>query len=61
MLRQGPEAPFGFRSAHALPERPLDRSGFPEGAAGIALAIALYAYATGKPSATSGDGALPPT
>ncbi|WP_369165871.1 lanthionine synthetase C family protein [Streptomyces sp. AFD10] len=51
-----PKAPFGYRYAHALARRPLDRPGFLEGAAGIALA--LHMYATGKPPVTSWDGAL---
>ncbi|WP_307847939.1 lanthionine synthetase C family protein [Streptomyces durocortorensis] len=51
-----PGAPFGFRYAHALAKRPLDRPGFLEGAAGIALA--LHTYATGRAPVTSWDGAL---
>ncbi|UUU22844.1 lanthionine synthetase C family protein [Streptomyces sp. DSM 40750] len=51
-----PEAPFGFRYRHALAPRALDRPGFLEGAAGIALA--LHTYATGNVPATSWDSAL---
>ncbi|WNF25608.1 lanthionine synthetase C family protein [Streptomyces sp. C11-1] len=51
-----PEAPFGFRYAHVLAARELDRPGFLEGAAGIALA--LHTYATGNAPATPWDGAL---
>ncbi|KUO15575.1 lanthionine synthetase C family protein [Streptomyces dysideae] len=51
-----PEAPFGFRYRHSLAARPLDRPGFLEGAAGIALA--LHTYATGTVPATSWDSAL---
>lgn len=51
-----PGAPFGFRYRHALARRPLDRPGFLEGAAGIALA--LHTYATGAPPATPWDTAL---
>ncbi|MET7640726.1 lanthionine synthetase C family protein [Streptomyces sp. NPDC005438] len=51
-----PEAPFGYRYHHHLAPRDLDRPGFLEGAAGIALA--LHSYATGQPPATSWDGAL---
>jgi hypothetical protein len=51
-----PAAPFGFRYRHPLAARPLDRPGFLEGAAGIALA--LDAYATGRPPATAWDSAL---
>ncbi|MFM9441210.1 lanthionine synthetase C family protein [Streptomyces acidiscabies] len=51
-----PEAPFGYRYDHHLADRPLDRPGLLEGAAGIALA--LHTYATGGVPATSWDGAL---
>ncbi|UBU09018.1 lanthionine synthetase C family protein [Nonomuraea gerenzanensis] len=51
-----PEAPFGFRYRHALAARPLDRPGFLEGAAGIALA--LHTYATGVAPRTAWDSAL---
>ncbi|WP_228183432.1 lanthionine synthetase C family protein [Streptomyces anulatus] len=51
-----PDAPFGYRYSHALAARELDRPGFLEGAAGIALA--LHTYATGKVPTTSWDGAL---
>ncbi|MFD4005337.1 lanthionine synthetase C family protein [Streptomyces rubiginosohelvolus] len=51
-----PGSPFGFRYAHALAKRPLDRPGFLEGAAGIALA--LHTYATGRAPVTSWDSAL---
>ncbi|MFJ2899583.1 lanthionine synthetase C family protein [Streptomyces sp. NPDC087218] len=51
-----PEAPFGFRYRHVLAPRALDRPGFLEGAAGIALA--LHTYATGNAPATSWDSAL---
>nr|WP_276311882.1 lanthionine synthetase LanC family protein [Streptomyces globisporus] len=51
-----PASPFGFRYAHALAKRPLDRPGFLEGAAGIALA--LHTYATGRAPVTSWDSAL---
>ncbi|MGW0646026.1 lanthionine synthetase C family protein [Streptomyces badius] len=51
-----PGAPFGFRYAHALAHRPLDRPGFLEGAAGIALA--LHTYAIGRAPVTSWDSAL---
>ncbi|MFC4008390.1 lanthionine synthetase C family protein [Nonomuraea purpurea] len=51
-----PEAPFGYRYRHSLAARALDRPGFLEGAAGIALA--LHTYATGDVPATSWDSAL---
>ncbi|MEU6718917.1 lanthionine synthetase C family protein [Nonomuraea sp. NPDC046802] len=51
-----PEAPFGYRYRHTLAARDLDRPGFLEGAAGIALA--LHTYATGDLPATSWDSAL---
>ncbi|MFG3407056.1 lanthionine synthetase C family protein [Streptomyces sp. NPDC048142] len=51
-----PEAPFGFRYAHTLAARALDRPGFLEGAAGIALA--LHTYASGSVPTTSWDRAL---
>ncbi|MEU4969287.1 glycoside hydrolase family protein [Streptomyces smyrnaeus] len=51
-----PEAPFGYRYRHALARRALDRSGFLEGSAGIALA--LHTYASGSAPATSWDSAL---
>lgn len=50
------ESPFGYRYSHALAARPLDRPGFLEGAAGIALA--LHGYATGQAPTTSWDSAL---
>ncbi|MFP8885358.1 MULTISPECIES: lanthionine synthetase C family protein [Streptomyces] len=49
-------APFGYRYRHTLAPRDLDRPGFLEGAAGIALA--LHTYATGAAPATSWDSAL---
>ncbi|MEO3876197.1 lanthionine synthetase C family protein [Nonomuraea sp. B12E4] len=51
-----PEAPFGFRYRHSLAARDLDRPGFLEGAAGIALA--LHTYATRNVPATAWDNAL---
>ncbi|MFF6782368.1 lanthionine synthetase LanC family protein [Streptomyces sp. NPDC012510] len=51
-----PEAPFGYRYRHLLAPRDLDRPGFLEGAAGIALA--LHTYATGNVPTTSWDSAL---
>ncbi|MGW4796233.1 lanthionine synthetase C family protein [Nonomuraea sp. NPDC004297] len=51
-----PEAPFRYRYRHSLAARDLDRPGFLEGAAGIALA--LHAYATGDAPATSWDSAM---
>ncbi|MFD5344125.1 lanthionine synthetase C family protein [Streptomyces anulatus] len=51
-----PEAPFGYRYSHTLAARELDRPGFLEGAAGIALA--LHTYATGNVPTTSWDSAL---
>jgi hypothetical protein len=51
-----PEAPFGFRYHHSLAPRDLDRPGFLEGAAGIALA--LHTYATRKVPTTPWDSAL---
>ncbi|MBO8196802.1 lanthionine synthetase C family protein [Streptomyces smyrnaeus] len=51
-----PEAPFGYRYRHVLARRALDRPGFLEGSAGIALA--LHTYASGSAPATSWDSAL---
>ncbi|GAA3597895.1 lanthionine synthetase C family protein [Nonomuraea rosea] len=51
-----PQAPFGFRYRHSLAARDLDRPGFLEGAAGIALA--LHSYAVEDTPTTSWDGAL---
>lgn len=51
-----PAAPFGFTSRHPCAARPLDRPGFLEGAAGIALA--LHEYATARPPRTCWDAAL---
>lgn len=48
--------PFGFRYTHPAMTRDVDRPGFLEGAAGIALA--LHSYVTGAPSATNWDAAL---
>ncbi|WP_037063007.1 lanthionine synthetase C family protein [Pseudonocardia acaciae] len=50
-----PTLPFGFRYRAGLPAAP-HRAGFLEGAAGIALA--LHAYATGRPPASGWDRAL---
>ncbi|HEX5405567.1 MAG TPA: lanthionine synthetase C family protein [Pseudonocardiaceae bacterium] len=51
-----PATPFGFTSRHPRAARPLDRPGFLEGAAGIALA--LHEYATARPPRTCWDAAL---
>jgi lantibiotic modifying enzyme len=51
-----PDTPFGYRYAQVFAPRPVDRAGFLEGAAGVALA--LHAYATGQPPRTSWDAAL---
>ncbi|UJW29639.1 lanthionine synthetase C family protein [Saccharothrix sp. AJ9571] len=51
-----PEAPFGFRYDYPGSVRPLDRPGFLEGAAGIALA--LHTHATGEPPVTGWDAPL---
>ncbi|MDP4511778.1 lanthionine synthetase C family protein [Nonomuraea turcica] len=51
-----PQAPFGFRYRHSLAARDLDRPGFLEGAAGIALA--LHTYAMENIPMTSWDSAL---
>ncbi|MFC0105949.1 lanthionine synthetase C family protein [Kibdelosporangium aridum] len=51
-----PEAPFGFRYDYPGSVRPLDRPGFLEGAAGIALA--LHCHATGRPPVTGWDAPL---
>jgi hypothetical protein len=51
-----PAMPFGFTSQHPRAARPLDRPGFLEGTAGIALV--LHEYATGRPPRTGWDAAL---
>jgi class I lanthipeptide synthase len=51
-----PGTPFGFTSSHPRTARPLDRPGFLDGSAGIALA--LHAYATGQRPRTGWDAAL---
>ncbi|ALG08300.1 lanthionine synthetase C family protein [Kibdelosporangium phytohabitans] len=51
-----PEAPFGFRYDYPGSIRPLDRPGYLEGAAGIALA--LHCHATGRPPVTGWDAPL---
>jgi hypothetical protein len=48
--------PFGFQAAHPLAAQDLNRPGFLEGSAGIALA--LHSYATGRPPRTQWDAAL---
>lgn len=50
------DAPFGYRFPHPRAERPLDRPGFLDGAAGVALA--LHAYAVDRPPRTLWDAAL---
>ncbi len=49
-------APFGFRYDYPGSVRPLDRPGYLEGAAGIALA--LHCHATGGPPVTGWDAPL---
>lgn len=49
-------APFGYRFPHPRSDRPLDRPGFLDGAAGVALA--LHTYATNRPPRTPWDAAL---
>ncbi|WP_232668785.1 lanthionine synthetase C family protein [Pseudonocardia sp. TRM90224] len=51
-----PEAPFGYRYTYPQHPLPLDRPGFLEGAAGIALA--LHSHNTGRPPTTGWDAAL---
>ena len=50
------DAPFGYRFPHPRADRPLDRPGFLDGAAGVALA--LHTYATDRPPRTPWDAAL---
>jgi lantibiotic biosynthesis protein len=51
-----PDTPFGFTSRYPRAARPLDRPGFLDGSAGIALA--LHGYATARRPRTGWDAAL---